>query len=86
MVGGRGQPDELKGEIAKAYMVLKPAPTADADGIIELCRKQLAAYKVPRAVQFVPTFRNVTGKIMRRELKTLIPTRRPNRKSRRQFK
>ena len=26
----------------------------DADGIIALCREQLAAYKVPRSVQFVP--------------------------------
>jgi long-chain acyl-CoA synthetase len=66
------QPDELKGEIAKAYVVLKPGETADAESILELCRKHLAAYKVPRAVQFVADLpKTSTGKIMRRQLKSL---------------
>ena len=65
-------PDELKGEIAKAYVVLKPEAEPDADAIIALCRDQLAAYKVPRAVQFVSDLpKTSTGKIMRRELSTL---------------
>jgi long-chain acyl-CoA synthetase len=65
-------PDEMKGEIAKAYVVLKPDAEPDADGILALCRAQLAAYKVPRAVQFVPDLpKTSTGKIMRRELSTL---------------
>jgi long-chain acyl-CoA synthetase len=64
--------DELKGEIAKAYVVLKPGATADAESILDLCRKELAAYKVPRAVQLVADLpKTSTGKIMRRELKTL---------------
>jgi len=72
MVAVGGQPDDLKGEIAKAYVVLKPGATADADAILDLCRKELAAYKVPRAVQFVADLpKTSTGKIMRRELKTL---------------
>jgi hypothetical protein len=61
--------DELKGEIAKAYVVLEPGAEADADGILALCRAQLAAYKVPRSVQFVADLpKTSTGKIMRREL------------------
>jgi long-chain acyl-CoA synthetase len=72
MVAVGSQPDALKGETAKAYVVLKPDALADADAILELCRKELAAYKVPRAVQFVPDLpKTSTGKIMRRELKTL---------------
>lgn len=72
MVAVGSQPDELKGEIAKAYVVLKPGAKADADGILALCREQLAAYKVPRSVQFVADLpKTSTGKIMRRELKTL---------------
>jgi long-chain acyl-CoA synthetase len=72
MVAVGSQPDELKGEIAKAYVVLKPGAKADTDGILALCREQLAAYKVPRSVQFVPDLpKTSTGKIMRRELKTL---------------
>ena len=66
------QPDEMKGEIAKAYVVLKPGATADEESIVAHCREHLAAYKVPRAIQFVDDVpKTSTGKIMRRELKTL---------------
>jgi long-chain acyl-CoA synthetase len=72
MVAVGSQPDELKGEIAKAYVVLMPGAEADSDSIIALCRENLAAYKVPRSVQFVADLpRTSTGKIMRRELKSL---------------
>jgi long-chain acyl-CoA synthetase len=72
MVAVGRQPDELKGEIAKAYVVLEPGAEADADGILALCRAQLAAYKVPRSVQFVADLpKTSTGKIMRRELRAL---------------
>jgi long-chain acyl-CoA synthetase len=72
MVAVGGLPDELKGEIAKAYVVLKPGATADADGILALCRAELAAYKAPRAIQFVADLpKTSTGKIMRRELRKL---------------
>jgi long-chain acyl-CoA synthetase len=72
MVAVGSQPDELKGEIAKAYVVLKPGAAGDADAILALCRDQLAAYKVPRAVQFVADLpKTSTGKIMRRELRKL---------------
>ncbi|MDA7966040.1 long-chain-fatty-acid--CoA ligase [Ruegeria sp.] len=65
-------PDEQKGEIAKAYVVLKDGANAEADEIIAFCRETLAAYKVPRAVRFVDDLpKTSTGKIMRRELKTL---------------
>jgi long-chain acyl-CoA synthetase len=66
------QADDLKGEIAKAYVVLKPGVAGDADAILALCRKELAAYKVPRAIQFVADLpKTSTGKIMRRELHSL---------------
>ena len=66
------QPDEMKGEIAKAYVVLKPGETADEESIVAHCREHLAAWKVPRAIQFVDDVpKTSTGKIMRRELKTL---------------
>jgi long-chain acyl-CoA synthetase len=72
MVAVGGQPDDIKGEIAKAYVVLKPGAVVAASAILELCRGQLAAYKIPRAVQFVADLpKTSTGKIMRRELKTL---------------
>jgi long-chain acyl-CoA synthetase len=72
MVAVGSQPDDIKGEIAKAYVVLKPGTEIAAAAILDLCRGQLAAYKVPRAVQFVADLpKTSTGKIMRRELKTL---------------
>lgn len=40
--------------------------------MIAFCRKQLAAYKCPRKIQYVPDVpKTSTGKIMRRELHTL---------------
>jgi long-chain acyl-CoA synthetase len=72
MVAVGSAPDEIKGEIAKAYVVLKPGAAGDAEGILALCRAELAAYKVPRSVLFVPDLpKTSTGKIMRRELKGL---------------
>jgi long-chain acyl-CoA synthetase len=64
--------DELKGELAKAYVVLKPGVAASEDDLLALCRKELAAYKVPRAVKFVSSLpMTSTGKVMRRELGSL---------------
>ncbi len=72
LVAVGSQPDEVKGEIAKAYIVLKPGAEPDADGILALCREHLAAYKVPRRVQCVADVpKTSTGKVMRRELRTL---------------
>ena len=62
----------MKGEIAKAYVVRKPGAAADEESIVAHCREHLAAYKVPRSIQFVDDVpKTSTGKIMRRELKTL---------------
>ena len=53
-------------------MVLRPGATATEAEIIEHCRPHLAAYKRPRSVRFVPDLpKTSTGKVMRRELKTL---------------
>ena len=66
------QNDELKGEIAKAYIVLKEGEKATEKEIISFCREELAAYKCPRKVQFVLDVpKTSTGKIMRRELSNL---------------
>ena len=72
MVAVGAQPDEIKGEIAKAYVVLKPGAAGDAEGMLALCRAELAAYKAPRSIQFVADLpKTSTGKIMRRELRKL---------------
>jgi long-chain acyl-CoA synthetase len=65
-------PDETLGELARAYVVLRPGVTATEAEITDHCRPHLAAYKLPRSVRFVPDLpKTSTGKVMRRELKTL---------------
>ena len=65
-------PDEAKGELAKAYVVQRPGAKATGAELIAHCRQHLAAYKVPRAVQFVDAVpMTASGKIMRRMLKTI---------------
>ena len=65
----RGVPDEAKGELAKAYVMLKPGSAASGKELADHCRRHLAAYKVPRAVQFVESVPiTSSGKIMRRLL------------------
>lgn len=63
-------PDEVKGELAKAYVILKPGAEVSRADLVAHCREHLAAYKVPRAVQFVASVPTTSsGKIMRRMLK-----------------
>jgi long-chain acyl-CoA synthetase len=72
MVGVAGKPDDVKGELACAFVVLRPGAAATEEELIGFCRESLAAYKVPRLVRFVADLpRTSTGKILRRELRTL---------------
>jgi len=72
MVAVGSVPDETYGELARAYVVLRPGAAATEAEIIEHCRAHLGAYKRPRSVRFVPDLpKTSTGKVMRRELKTL---------------
>jgi long-chain acyl-CoA synthetase len=69
MVAVGAIPDERKGELAKAYVVLKAGRRPSEKDLIDYSREHLAAYKIPRAVQFVDDFpRTSSGKIMRRKL------------------
>lgn len=68
--------DEVKGETARAYVVPATGATATAEELIEYCRGRLAAYKIPRSVQFVTALpQTSTGKIMRRKLAGLADDR-----------
>ncbi len=62
-------PDAVKGELAKAYIVLKQGSAPNHKQVLDFCRERLAAYKVPRDIQFIDDLpKTSTGKIMRREL------------------
>src|SRR6266852_5252679 len=69
-VGVIGVPDELRGQIAKAFVVLKPGRTATSAELIEHCKDKIAKYKLPRGVVFVNELpRTAVGKLLRRVLR-----------------
>ncbi|MFF7298309.1 FadD3 family acyl-CoA ligase [Streptomyces sp. NPDC008265] len=65
-----GIPDPRLGEVGKAYAVRRPGSTLTADDLIAWSRREMANYKVPRAVEFVTELpRNASGKILKRTLR-----------------
>jgi acetyl-CoA synthetase len=68
-----GAPDERRGQVPKAFVVLRPGhePTDElADGLRAHVRSRLAPHEVPREIVFVDDLpRTTTGKIMRRALR-----------------
>jgi long-chain acyl-CoA synthetase len=64
-----GVPDSYRGEIVKAFVVLRPGEQASTDEIREFAKARLAAYKVPRAVEFRDELpKTLIGKVLRRAL------------------
>ncbi|WP_040208750.1 long-chain-fatty-acid--CoA ligase [Neobacillus jeddahensis] len=65
-----GVPDPYRGEDVKAVVVLKTGATVTEQEIIQYCRKNMAAYKVPRSVEFREQLpKTGVGKILRRALR-----------------
>ena len=69
MVAAGPVPDDVRGELACAYVVPVAGTTPTEEELIAYAGEHLAAYKRPRLVRFVKTLpATSTGKIMRREL------------------
>ncbi len=69
-VGVIGVPDEVRGQIAKAFVVLKPGQTVTPEELIGFCKDKIAKYKLPREVVFVTELpRTAVGKLLRRVLR-----------------
>ncbi|HEV3313084.1 MAG TPA: long-chain fatty acid--CoA ligase, partial [Chloroflexota bacterium] len=65
-----GVQSEYRGETVKAFVVLKPGVEPDTESILTLCREELAAFKVPKIVEFVDSLpKSLIGKVLRRELR-----------------
>ena len=67
-----GIKDEFRGEIPKAFVVLKPGHSVSAEQLIEYCKERLVAYKVPREVEFLDALpKTGPGKIDKLKLRGL---------------
>jgi long-chain acyl-CoA synthetase len=65
-----GLPDEVKGESVAAFVVLQAGASAGADEVEAFCRERMAAYKIPRRIEFVDAVpKSPTGKILKRVLR-----------------
>jgi long-chain acyl-CoA synthetase len=70
-----GLMDPMRGELPAAFVELKEGQKAEERELLAWCRERLAGYKCPTFVRIVEKLpRNPTGKIVRRELKRLVPT------------
>ncbi len=70
-----GSPDELRGEIIKAYVVLATGEVASAEqkaSIQQHVKQNLAAYEYPRAIRFIDSLpMTTTGKVRRLDLRRM---------------
>ena len=61
-----GVPDQKYGEEICAWIKLRDGQSATAEEIREFCKGQIAHYKIPRYIEFVPEFpMTITGKIQK---------------------
>ena len=70
-----GMPDDMFGEVPVAFVALLPDAIVSIPTLSARCEADLARYKLPVAIHFLPELpKGPTGKILRRELKprTLI--------------
>lgn len=67
-----GVPDEYRGETVKAFIVAKDGETLTEEEVTMYCKEKLAAYKVPKQIEFIDELpKTAVGKILRRELRDL---------------
>jgi acyl-CoA synthetase (AMP-forming)/AMP-acid ligase II len=65
-----GTPDETWGERVNAAVVLKEGRRASARELIDFCRARIAAYKAPRAIEFLSELpKTGSGKISKQALR-----------------
>jgi HIP---CoA ligase len=61
-----GVPDERLGEVGFAYVIPRQGSAPTAAGLIAWCRGEMANFKVPRHVEFVPALPlNPSGKVLK---------------------
>jgi len=67
-----GIPHDYRGETVKAFIVVKEGQELTEDEVVTYCKKNLAAYKVPKIIEFIDELpKSAVGKILRRKLKEM---------------
>ena len=67
-----GRTDEKTGEAVRLFVAKVPGATLTEDDVITHCRRELAAYKVPKEVRFLDTLpKSNVGKILRKDLRAI---------------
>jgi long-chain acyl-CoA synthetase len=67
-----GRPDEKTGEAVRLFATKTPGASVTETDLIAHCRRELAAYKVPKEVRFLDALpKSAVGKILRRDLRGL---------------
>jgi acyl-CoA synthetase (AMP-forming)/AMP-acid ligase II len=67
-----GVPDDTYGQRLRAFVVRRDADAVDADELKSYVHDRLARFKTPREIVFVESLpRNATGKVLKRELRTV---------------
>ncbi|PWI16245.1 fatty acid--CoA ligase [Streptomyces sp. Act143] len=70
-----GVPDARLGEVGKAYVVRRKGAALTAEALIAWSRREMANYKVPRSVEFLPQLpRNAAGKLTKPTLRRQAQT------------
>lgn len=68
-----GRPDEQRGAVVTAFVVLRAGAVPDAAALQEFTKAAIAPYKYPRVVEFVPELpRTSTGKLQRYVLRDIV--------------
>jgi long-chain acyl-CoA synthetase len=67
-----GVPDAYRGETVKAFIVTVGGETLTETDVIQYCKDHLAAYKVPKIIEFIGKLpKSAVGKVLRRKLKDM---------------
>ena len=67
-----GVPDADFGQRLMAWVVVRAGSEVDEGTLKAYVRANLASYKVPREIVFIPHLpRNATGKVLKRELRRI---------------
>ena len=73
-----GVPDDHWGERVHAIVVARPGHDVTTASVVEHCRGRLAGYKCPKSAELADSLpKNVTGKILKRELRERYLSTRP---------